>query len=59
PLRRSHVDKTILLLKIEDRYVPIVESAIVILSRDEPPPKIHLPPQQHPRAAPQSTGLPH
>ena len=30
-LKRSHVDKTILLLKIDTRYVPIVESAVKIL----------------------------
>ncbi|XP_040571962.1 pecanex-like protein 1 [Lepeophtheirus salmonis] len=36
PLRRSHVDKTIVLLKIEDRYVPIVESAVVYVnSKDD------------------------
>ncbi len=28
PLKRSHVDKTIVLLKIGERYVPIVEAAI-------------------------------
>ena len=30
-LKRSHVDKTILLLKIDNRYVPIVESAVKII----------------------------
>jgi len=32
PLRRSHVDKTIVLLKIGERYVPIVESATASVS---------------------------
>lgn len=27
-IRRSHVDKTIVLLKLGERYVPIVESAV-------------------------------
>ena len=42
-LKRSHVDKTILLLKIENRYVPIVESAVKIIdpeaeeANNEPP----------------------
>ena len=30
-LKRSHVDKTIVLLKIGDRFVPIVESAVQIV----------------------------
>ena len=29
-LKRSHVDKTIVLLKIGDRYVPIVETAVQV-----------------------------
>lgn len=28
PSKRSHVDKTILLIKIEDRYVPIAEGGV-------------------------------
>lgn len=46
PLRRSHVDKTIVLLRIGERYVPIVESATAAAVPDraereansEPPP---------------------
>ena len=34
-LKRSHVDKTIVLLKIDNKYVPIVESAVKIIE-DEP-----------------------
>ena len=34
-LKRSHVDKTIVLLKIGDRFVPIVENAVQILDKDE------------------------
>jgi hypothetical protein len=30
-LKRSHVDKTIVLLKIGDRYVPIVETAVNVV----------------------------
>ena len=30
-LKRSHVDKTIFLLKIENKYVPIVDSAVKII----------------------------
>uniref|UniRef100_A0A146LST4 Pecanex-like protein n=1 Tax=Lygus hesperus TaxID=30085 RepID=A0A146LST4_LYGHE len=32
--RRSHVDRTILLVKIEDRYVPIAESGVLDLGPD-------------------------
>ena len=32
PFNRSHIDKTILLLKIGERYVPIAEQAVTILS---------------------------
>ncbi|XP_014242647.1 pecanex-like protein 1 isoform X3 [Cimex lectularius] len=32
--RRSHVDRTILLVKIEERYVPIAESGIIDLGPD-------------------------
>jgi hypothetical protein len=32
-MHRSHTDKTILLLKIEDRYVPIAEQAVQIISQ--------------------------
>ena len=31
---RSHTDKTILLVKLGDRYVPIAESAVVLLSEE-------------------------
>merc|ERR1712226_1065811 len=31
PLHRSHLDKTIVLLRIGERYVPIVESAIKLV----------------------------
>ena len=31
PFNRSHTDKTILLLKIGDRYVPISEQAVTII----------------------------
>jgi len=34
PLHRSHTDKTILLVKLGDRYVPIAESAVVLLSEE-------------------------
>jgi hypothetical protein len=33
PMHRSHTDKTILLLKIEDKYVPIAEQAVHIMSQ--------------------------
>lgn len=33
-LKRSHVDKTIVLLKIDNKYVPIVESAIKIIEEE-------------------------
>ncbi len=29
-LKRSHVDKTIVLIKIGERYVPIVETAVQV-----------------------------
>jgi hypothetical protein len=32
-MHRSHTDKTILLLKIEDKYVPIAEQAVHIMSQ--------------------------
>jgi len=31
PLHRSHIDRTILLLKLDDKYVPIAESAVQFL----------------------------
>ena len=34
-LKRSHVDKTIVLMKIENRYVPIVETAIKVVEKEE------------------------
>ena len=34
-MKRSHVDKTIVLLKIGERYVPIVESAIKEITEEE------------------------
>ncbi|XP_075233994.1 pecanex isoform X2 [Lycorma delicatula] len=34
PRRRSHVDRTILLVKIEDKYVPIAESGVVDLGAE-------------------------
>ncbi|XP_046664729.1 pecanex-like protein 1 [Homalodisca vitripennis] len=34
PNRRSHVDRTILLVKIEDRYVPIAEAGVVDLGAE-------------------------
>jgi len=34
PMHRSHTDKTILLLKIEDKYVPIAEHAVEIIYQD-------------------------
>ena len=33
PMHRSHTDKTILLLRIEDKYVPIAEQAVPIISQ--------------------------
>ena len=39
PFNRSHTDKTILLLKIGDRYVPISEQAVTIIGPDEKPVK--------------------
>ena len=33
-MRRSHLDKTIVLLEIGDRYVPIVETAVKILGEN-------------------------
>ena len=35
-LKRSHVDKTIFLLKIENKYVPIVDSAVKIIIEEDP-----------------------
>merc|ERR1719234_2607532 len=34
PLHRSHTDKTILLVKLGERYVPIAESAVVLLPEE-------------------------
>ncbi len=34
-MKRSHVDKTLVLLKIENRYVPIVETAIKLVADDK------------------------
>lgn len=34
PNRRSHVDRTILLVKIEDKYVPIAEAGVVDLGAE-------------------------
>lgn len=34
PSRRSHVDRTILLVKIEDKYVPIAEVGVVDLGAE-------------------------
>ena len=34
-LRRSHVDKTIVLLRIGERYVPIVETAVEEVNEDK------------------------
>ncbi len=34
-VKRSHVDKTIVLLKIGDRYVPIVESAMEVVTQEK------------------------
>ncbi len=33
-LKRSHVDKTILLLKIENKFVPIVEAAVKVVEAE-------------------------
>lgn len=33
--KRSHVDKTIALLQIGERYVPIVEAAIKVVTEDD------------------------
>ena len=46
-LKRSHVDKTIYLLKIENKYVPIVDSAVKIIEpeteqQSEQPGKLSL-----------------
>merc|ERR1712013_335713 len=35
PLNRSHTDKTILLLRLGERYVPIAEQAVLILPEDD------------------------
>ena len=35
PLNRSHTDKTILLLRLGERYVPIPEQAVLILPKDD------------------------
>ena len=35
PLSRSHTDKTILLLRLGERYVPIPEQAVLILPKDD------------------------
>ena len=35
PLKRSHVDKAIVLLQIGERFVPIVESAVKYIKEDE------------------------
>ena len=35
PFNRSHTDKTILLLKIGDRYVPVAEHAVLILPEED------------------------
>ena len=35
PFNRSHTDKTILLLKIGDKYVPIAEQAVVIVQEEK------------------------
>lgn len=34
PNRRSHVDRTILLVRIEDKYVPIAEAGVVDLGAE-------------------------
>ena len=34
PLPRSHTDKTILLVRLGERYVPIAESAVVLLPEE-------------------------
>ena len=36
PFNRSHTDKTILLLKIGEKYVPIAEQAVTILTEEKP-----------------------
>ena len=35
PFNRSHTDKTILLLKIGERYVPIAEQAVLVLPEED------------------------
>lgn len=35
PVQRSHLDKTIVLLKIGERYVPIVEGALKVIAKDQ------------------------
>merc|ERR1711915_890018 len=35
PLNRSHTDKTILLLRLGERYVPIAEQAVLILPEED------------------------